>query len=392
LIKNKSIIRICEVSWNHLWTRRQRFSMMLAKNGNKVLYVEPAGSLLDFIIHPGRNVSLQIKAKIKKPYDDLDLYILLPSMRIPLAGTFSKLGLKFVKKYNQRSLKKDILFAISKLKMDGYFVWTYFQKSLSADLFNELKYDLLIYDCVDSIAQHPNTLDEEKLLEQYILQKAQIVFSTSRLLTDYLLKFNSNTNLFSNGVDIELYSKALDENTIIPSELKNIEGTVIGYVGVTYDLIRLDILEHIAKMRPQWTFIMIGPIHINLKRFKKYPNIKFLGVKKKEEIPNYLKRFDVCLNLFKETEFTKRINPLKVYEYLAAGKPVVSVPMIELEKFSSLIHLEKDKEKFLAKIELALNENKLENIEKRRETIKDYSWDIIFKRINDVVEREYAKR
>ena len=122
----------------------------------------------------------------------------------------------------------------------------------------------------------------------------------------------------------------------IPPDIQGIKKPILGYVGTLGEWVDFDILIQLAKAKPDWSIVMIGPV--TSKRFSSLmtgiPNLHWLGEKEYNELPAYLDVFDVCLIPFKVNEFTEKIYPTKFHQYLGAGKPVVSSYLPDLEPFS----------------------------------------------------------
>jgi glycosyltransferase involved in cell wall biosynthesis len=96
----------------------------------------------------------------------------------------------------------------------------------------------------------------------------------------------------------------------------------LGFIGRIKEWIDLELIRQVAEARPEWSIIMVGPVELDadISAFSNLPNVYFVGSKTKEELPAYLKKFDVCLNPFRAGKLSKAVNPLKLYEYLSAGK------------------------------------------------------------------------
>ncbi len=191
----------------------------------------------------------------------------------------------------------------------------------------------------------------------------------------------------------------LKKKTISQKNKLKIKKPLVGYVGVIYDWFDMNILEYCAEKKDDFNFVIIGPssskaIEEEMKEFtKKYKNIFWLGEKSYQDVPEYIQQFDVCIVPFKINELIKNVDPIKVYEYLAMGKPVVSTYWKELEKFSYFIALGLNYEDFLKKIEDEYNKNSEGKIKERRKFAEENSWqkraekmmEIINKKLNNNV-------
>ena len=162
-----------------------------------------------------------------------------------------------------------------------------------------------------------------------------------------------------------------------PSDLKGIRSPILGYVGTIGDRIDFDQLVALARRRPDWSVVLIGPL--TSRRFsaifRDTKNIYWLGEKPYEGLRPYLKRFDVCLIPFRIDEFTKKIYPTKVHQYLAEGKSVVSSHLPELESFTPWIEFYSDVNEMEMKIEKSLKNDSEEKVIARKRVAADNTWD-----------------
>lgn len=126
-------------------------------------------------------------------------------------------------------------------------------------------------------------------------------------------------------------------NKIELPDIDSVKGPIAGFVGRIADWIDLELVYRCASELRSWSFVFVGPSNIDLSPYRSIPNMIFLGQKDHRLVPQYIERFNVCLMPFVQNKLVASVNPLKMYEYLAVGKPVVSVPMPEIEEFSGVI-------------------------------------------------------
>ena len=133
-------------------------------------------------------------------------------------------------------------------------------------------------------------------------------------------------------------------------------GPIIGYVGNLSDRIDIDLLDDLARARPDWQFVFVGSAHLDqsILRLDRHPNVHFVGVKPYEEAKRFIEHFDVALIPHLDNEMTRSMNPLKAFVYCAAGVPVVSTPIANIDELGDLITVAKGLDGFLAAIEEAL--------------------------------------
>jgi len=230
-----------------------------------------------------------------------------------------------------------------------------------------------------------STNSDESLKEELeLIKKSDLVISSSQLLFEKNNKINSNNIQVKNGTEFEHFANAKQNGKL--DYLSN--KPIIGYYGAISDWFDMDIVEYCAKKLPQYNFVMIGSTFgCDISGTEKIKNIHFLGEIPYKELPGYFAYFDVCLIPFKLIPLTLATNPVKFYEYISAGKPVVYIRLPELVPYEKICYLVDTKEEFVNKIEEALNENDKNMINKRIELAKENSWagraEIIYQQLEE---------
>ena len=231
----------------------------------------------------------------------------------------------------------------------------------------------LVFDCMDDHSGFSTNTDEALKLEETLIQQADLVIASSSLLEDKLKVLNSNTILVKNGTEFEHFQRP-EAN----GELDHYLGKpIIGYYGAISDWFDMELLVYCARQKPDWQFVLIGSTFgCDTDVAKEFLNIKFLGEKPYAELPGYLAYFDVCTIPFKIVPLTLATNPVKFYEYLSSGRPVVAVDLPELQPYRDNCYLAKDKDEFLQQLAMALaQKDDPELIARRIALAKGNSWD-----------------
>ncbi len=374
VLTGQNIICISTMPWDFLWTRKQRFMLLLSKQDNKILYVEPTHSMLEKTREEKKKNSLL--PRLKKINDNLS--VLTP----PLVFPFIRYGT--IRRINYNYILLFIKYYQARMKMDNPILWLYPPwAECSVTKFNE---KLVIYDCVDEHSAYPGT-NTQLILEQELrlLHKADLVFVTAKGLIEERKKINPKIFFIPNGVDYSHFSKARDESVMIPDDIRNIKHPIIGFVGGISSWVDLQLIKNVAQKRKNWNFVLIGPhdrSEIDLHMFDELPNVFLLGKREKGMLPQYIKNFDVCINPFKINRLTNTVNPLKVYEYLASGKPIVSVDMPEVRFLEGIIKIARNPDEFVDFIDYAISDQAESNIEKRQQVAKQFSWEILLEQIS----------
>ena len=384
ILKGENIICISLHGWDTLWSRIQPLMSLLADNGNQVLFVEPIASLATAILFPEyRVLRAGFNTKVAKVKEGL--HVLTPPMLLPFASRSD-----LVCRINQSILRCIISSWLEKLEFEDPILWTYSPYSIY--LVGKLGERAMVYDCIDERTANP--LVSKNLirsLEIRLMRRADLVFVTARGLLERKRAFNRNTYLAPNGVDFLHFSRAWSTDLAVPDDIRDLSRPILGFVGAIAYWIDLDLIEFVARARPNWSIVMVGPLRagVNISRFRHLSNVHFVGKKDWTVLPRYLRAFDVCLSPFKLSEpITETANPLKVYEYLAAGRPVVSTDMPEVRPLRDVIRIAYSKEDFVEQIQASLQEDGVAARQARIGVARNYDWPVLLGRMSEKI-RQY---
>jgi glycosyltransferase involved in cell wall biosynthesis len=202
---------------------------------------------------------------------------------------------------------------------------------------------------------------------------------------------NKNVHFSPHGVDLDLFSRASDPATQPAEAVSTLPHPVIGFFGVVGEWVDHELVLFLARARPQWTFLFIGHTSCDVSRLREMPNIVLTGPKPYEELPLWARVFDVAVYPQRQNRQIKHSNPLKIREYLATGKPVVSITTPVTQRMSDMIYLADTHEDFLAAIERALREETPERRAQRMNSVAGESWDARFQTTVRIVEENLPK-
>ncbi|OFW59770.1 MAG: hypothetical protein A2133_10475 [Actinobacteria bacterium RBG_16_64_13] len=173
-----------------------------------------------------------------------------------------------------------------------------------------------------------------------LTRRADLVITTSENLRSTREALNPYTYTVLNAADVEIFNRALDPDLPLPADLAAIPTPRLGAVGLHDSRLDLDALEALAQADPSWQIVLIGPLkpgQVDEERLRALKNVHLLGEKPRADLPGYLKGLAVALVPYKSNELTRNIFPLKLFEYLAAGLPVVAGGLPELSRFAGTI-------------------------------------------------------
>jgi glycosyltransferase involved in cell wall biosynthesis len=226
----------------------------------------------------------------------------------------------------------------------------------------------VVYDCMDLHAGFSTANPILLEYERELLTRAQLVVASSAVLEAQARRFNQNVLLLRNGCDYEHFSR------VRPKPRKG--RPIIGYYGAIAEWFDTDLVTDLARRRPDWDFILVGSTHgADIRRLQQLPNVSLPGEKPYSELLMWLARFDVAILPFKRNPLTEAANPVKAYEILAAGKPLVSVPLPEIRTFGHLVRVATAVGDFERQIELELCHPEGDLKSRRQVFAKENSWD-----------------
>jgi glycosyltransferase involved in cell wall biosynthesis len=207
----------------------------------------------------------------------------------------------------------------------------------------------VVYDCMDELSQFtgaPKTLVEN---ESRLIRHADIVFTGGYNLGDKKRKQHDNVHTFGCGVEVQHFSKAGDPKTKIPHDIDFMPRPILGWVGVVDERVDYAMVGEMARLRPDWSFAMVGPVvKVDPNLLPHSPNLFWLGGRDYQVLPNYIRAFDVNMMCFAINAATEFINPTKGLEYMATGKPIVGTHVRDVVKqWSDIVLLAKNTDEFL---------------------------------------------
>jgi glycosyltransferase involved in cell wall biosynthesis len=375
----QQIVCFGAAEWSGMYARAQQLMTRFAAAGYRVLYVNPPITWLSPLKKPqywkGRVFRITKFEEISP-----GIFVYTPPPLLPFANLHPGIN-----KLNQYFLAQGLKDIYRTLKFSDPLLWTYLPNNV--DILKHLRHSLLIYDCADEHASFPGFINPQTVskMENRLLGRADFVFASAQELYNKRVKICPHIRLINNGADFGHFQQAFKEMLPIPEDIAALPKPIAGYIGAISTWLDLELLQGLATAYPQWSIVMIGPQDIDLTTLKNCQNIFWLGPKPYSMLPSYLQRFDLCLIPFVINDLTVNVNPVKLYEYLAAGKPVLTTALPEVRQFSNYIAIAETKADFvtLAAREISANNNL--KSKQRQEIALANSWDLRFKEMLAVI-------
>ncbi len=386
MIKGESIICFAPEPWDTIWRNRHQIMFRLARH-NRVLYVEPIPNL--------RPTARRLVRGQVRPVDLLrprcnrlegGLFIYQPHPLLPMSGR-PPLGL-ITAELRRRLLTRTL----RKLSMREPVLWLY--RPEMHRLIGQFGESLCVYHVVDEYTGYVGVTPSLRALlrqeELRMLSKANLVIVVSEALYRNRVSANPNTFVVPNGVDIDAF-KAIEDLGEPPEDIRSIARPVLGYIGLISARLDLNCLRLVLDNLPQCSLVLLGSIdwaqaEDELKSLLSRPHVHYLGRKTPQEMPAYLRHFDVCLVPYRVGEETVNADPLKAYEYLASGKPIVGADIPSLRRFSEVIRLASTEAEFLRHVKEAISDVDSEMPARRKKLAEQNSWDDRVEQISHLLE------
>lgn len=276
-----------------------------------------------------------------------------------------------------------------------YVFWYYTPMALTfTNHFNPIA---SIYDCMDELSAFKGAHTSLPQLEKQLFKNVDLVFTGGQTLYEAKRSAHKAVHLFPSSIDVSHFGKARTMHTE-PKDQAKIPKPRLGFFGVIDERFDIELLDAVARKRPDWHFVMIGPIvKIHPDSLPKQPNIHYLGAKKYDELPAYLASWDIALLLFARNESTRFISPTKTPEYLAAGKPVISTSIRDVVRpygELGLVNIADSPREFIRAAEKILSTSTEKNVWLNRvdEFLADVSWDKTWEQMSDLINRVLDER
>ena len=298
-----TLICFSHLRWNFVFQRPQHLMSRFARDMDVIYWEEPIE------VGPRETAYLQVR----EAEDVANVRIVVPHLPAGMPNDAREAALSRLLDAHAATIRGPLI------------AWYYTPMMLSFS--RHLDAGALVYDCMDELSKFRFAPEGLLELEQELIGKADLVFTGGSSLYEAKKDRHDSVHLFPSSVDRAHFGKA---RTAVedPADQAGLPHPRLGFFGVLDERFDIDLLDKIAQMRPDWSFVMVGPVvKIAPEELPQRPNIHYLGPKTYGELPTYLAGWDVALMPFAINESTQFISPTKTPEYLAGGKPVVSTPV-----------------------------------------------------------------
>ncbi len=392
MITGTDIVYISSIEWNFLWQIHQEVAVRFAEAGNRVLYVENTGVRSPGLRDAGR-VGLRLKRWMSASRSS-GVREVAPNVFVCSPLVLPPFGSPFRRQINRRLLLPAVKRAAERLDFKDPLFWTYLPTDTALDIFDLLKTakSKLLYYCVADFSVLASNKALLKKSEQQLVCQSDLIFATCPALAGHCEQWTkSEIHLFPSGVDMKafpvapnldspmlLHEPGLIEDLKLLEELKSGGNPVIGYVGGLHRFIDQDLIAEMARMRPNWKWVFVGSIQTPVDRISSLENVYLLGQRPHSDLAYYLGKFSSGIIPYINAVETATVVPVKLKEYLAAEKPVVSTCLPAVVDFNNIFQVvtlsDAAPAQFLLAIEESIESDSLQGRRKRREVAELSDW------------------
>jgi len=382
-MEGETILCISTRKWDSLWRSTQQVMSRMAAR-NRVIFFEPGRNPDKPLISEfKRNFSHHFFLHIEEVQKNI-IVIPTPSnlphglKRLPRASL--RISNSLITRINDQILARHIRRIMKKLNVQNPILWFY--DPFSHNLNGKFGEKLSCYHHYDEIAEFaPNARIKDLVqeIDNQMTSCVDVVFASSNAQAERLKKVNPNTYFLPNAVDFNMFNSALTGNLPIPADISSIPRPIIGFAGWMGYHIDIPLLDLVAKSFPECSLVLIGPDQLpdgfDKQKLQANANVFFLGQKKMTELPAYLQVFDVALMPWLLTGHMRYAYPLKLHEYLSAGRAPVATALPELRPFSSVVRIAESHNEFIKYVKDALTDKSQQSIESRVNVARNNTWD-----------------
>ncbi|RYE36661.1 MAG: glycosyltransferase [Sphingobacteriaceae bacterium] len=355
---------------------------------NRVFYIDHPHSVKDIIkqYRNGSKITSRLPALLfgQKKYQKIEglpdnFTVVIPKITLPINWLSNGWLYNLLSKLNDKIVLSALKKTIKDYQVDKYIFLNSFDPYFFRSFPKSAKPAVNIYQTIDDMTQEKYIARHGIRLEKEALAKADINFATSKELTRLMAKFAGNVYCLPNAADFTLFQQAEILTLPKPKELEGITQKVICYTGVISSRINFELLKKTASYHHDKLLLLVGPVDGKLYKscgLENLPNVRFAGQKKITELPAYLQHAHCAIIPFGYSVLTKSIYPLKINEYLTAGKPVVTTAFSEdIKDFADVAYLSETEEDFVQNIQQAIDEDSAEKKTARFIKAKNNSWE-----------------
>jgi len=390
MLHGASIVCLSSIDWAFNRQNPQELATVLAESGNRVLFVENTG-VRRAGLRDARRLWTRLKnwwrahGSVDRVMNGVDVHapLLLPFPYSSVAGAINARLLTRVARRWRRANPGGPLIVI-----------TFLPTPLARALISALDPALVVYYCIDRLAESSPGARPLRHSEAALLVEADLVVVTSSNLHAAASRLASRVEMLPSGVRFEEFERARGA-TPVPDVFTGLRGPVVGFVGSLRGATDLEMLARAADLAPDLNFVLVGPLFADVRQLAARPNVRLVDAVPHTDVMRYMAHFDVGILPYILDPFTAAVMPVKLKEYLASGLPVVSTPLPDVLRFAEehpgLVTFGEDASRFVGALRAALADDDAAAVERRMAVARGYDWTEQMGRLGGWMEELLAK-
>lgn len=387
------IVFCAHVDWNSSWERIHQFAWMCGRE-RKTLFVDHTGlepftlgqleqSLQDLVakVRGHGNENIQHPASVNEKMGNLKR---CSPWQLPASGD------KHSQQLNAKMFTKKVKKIMEKEGMKRAVLWAAAPTENVVSLMKAYPWEAVIFDCVADMPEaYPFEQKRVLAAEGALMRRADIVLCLSHLLEQKMLRYKRPTVFhLPNGLDLDRFARPSQT----PPELASLRRPILGYVGNMQEkFFDITLVANLAKSHPEWSIVLVGAVTKSLVVKIDDAPLHLVGLVSHDDVPAYMRAFDVALNPVISSAVTRASNPKKIFEYLACGLPVISTPIPDLDVFGDLVIQVNGGDRFSFAVHAALEEGR-QRAAQRQQAVFPYDWTRLLSQVENKLEQLIAQR
>ena len=355
--------------WGKHQTSNQHLMRAFVRRGHRVVWINSIGARAPrFDLVDAKKIASKLKSALRPAGEPRDNPMVLSPLALPLPQC------RWARRMNVHRISRHLGRFLRQHGIERHLLWIC--GPIAAEFIGALGEKASVYYCADEYAALPRApVRAVRDLEARALTSADITLVVSERLLEKKSPQANRIALLRHGVDHAHFRRAMLDETPTPAAMADIPQPVIGLIGRIDDWMDTDLLAHIATSRPEWSVVVVGSVVTRRRAWMKLSNVHCLGPRPYRDLPSYVKAMAVTILPYRINQQTLCCNPLKLREYLAAGRPVVSVAVPEVQQYLPWVRVAHSAEEFTASIGDVLRSDGPEQQRARSESVADESWD-----------------
>ncbi|MFQ5812674.1 MAG: glycosyltransferase [Anaerolineae bacterium] len=369
---------------------KQYLARYWVEQGNRLLYIEVPFHPFSLASRPGEVRHLWRRYVGGPQQVEPRLWVQSYPVLYPYRAGWPLAGTRWMLRFNQVVVRPQLIALCRRLDFRQPLVLV--GTATALPLIDALEPLLVVYHCSDDYTCQRTFPASFASLERDLISRCDLVICTAEALRQAKTHLHPHTYTVTNGAQVEHFARAQAPDTLVAQELRDLPHPIVGYIGTVFQWLDQEMIAHASRAHPNWSFVFVGPITTEVNQLRTLPNVHLLGPRLYADLPSYLKGFDVATVPFIFHDVTLRASPIKFYEYLASGVPVVATRLPDFEPFAHLVSLVTSPVEFVTALEDTITCDTPQKRRARMAEARNHSWAARFAQIDRFIKERLAAK